>query len=92
MAKSHFEKQDIIISQFERICKQSAWEDKHGKTNLTATEQAILDGKKAKAKRALQPKQEEVRISFYNPNNPLNGSSSWSKQQWAEYKERNLKS
>jgi hypothetical protein len=31
---------------------------------------------------------EEVRISSYNPNNPMNGSSSWSKQQMAEHKER----
>ena len=29
---------------------------------------------------------EEVRISHYRPENPLNGSSSWTKQQWEDYK------
>lgn len=63
MPKSHIEKQNIIISQFERICKQAAWEEKNGKTNLSATEQAILEGNKAKAKRAAQPKMEDIRFS-----------------------------
>lgn len=47
-------------------------------------EESIENGKKN-----LKPKSEPApRISLYNPNNPLNGSSSWSKEKWAEYKEK----
>jgi len=31
---------------------------------------------------------EEVRISTYNPNNPMNGSSSWSKSEMADFKKK----
>ncbi len=57
--KTSYEKQDAIISQFERINRQQAWEAKHGKQNLTLSEQLLRDSQIRKEKAAKQPKQEE---------------------------------
>ncbi len=83
MAKSKgtkfaYDRQDQTIHQFSKDIRSS-----EHRTWLTATEQAILAGTKAK----LQPKKEREFISHYNPNNPLNGSSSWTREQWNFYKQ-----
>ena len=57
--KTSYEKQDAIISQFERINRQQAWEAKHGKQNLSVSEQLILESQQRKAKEANKPKVEE---------------------------------
>ena len=95
MAKSsrggltHYEKQDQTYSQFQRIIRKSEFEKRNPHyAEETQTEMLIRKGKEDKAKYAVTAKSnsEKIFISHYNPNNPLNGSSSWSKEQWAEYK------
>ena len=97
MAKStrggltNYEKQDILYSQFQRIIRKSEWEERNpDRRELTMVEKILKKSKEDKAKfqkkHAKRLEQQNVRVSFYNPNNPLNGSSSWSKEQWAEYK------
>jgi hypothetical protein len=94
MAKSsrggltNYEKQDVIYSQFQRAIRKSEWEDRNpSKRELTLveklTKQTKLD-KEIFAKKNID-REETPFISTYNPNNPLNGSSSWSKQKWSEY-------
>ena len=95
MAKSsrggltNYEKQDQIYSQFQRINRKAEWEKRNPQyAEETQVEMLIRKGKEDKAKYAetAKAKSEKVFISHYNPNNPLNGSSSWSKERWAEYK------
>jgi len=89
-----YEKQDVIYSQFKRIIRKSEWEERNpSKRELTLVEKLIKRSKEDKAKfiakhgdpALKEEKQISHRVSFYNPNNPLNGSSSWSKQKWSEY-------
>lgn len=70
-------KQDNVTSQFKRDIYQ---EEK--RTWLTIVEQSIIAGEKQKQRK----KPEQIQFSHYVPNNPLNGSCSWSKQKWEEYK------
>ena len=77
------EKQDRTIAQFSKDIRQM-----ETRTWLTAVEQAIEDGKRAKEYRERQAVKEQVFISFHNPDSPLRGSSTWSKQQWEEYRQR----
>ena len=95
MAKSsrggltNYEKQDQIYSQFQRIIRTSEFEKRNPQyAEETQIEMLIRKTKEDKAKYAetAKEKSSEVFISMYNPNNPLNGSSSWSKERWAEYK------
>ena len=97
MAKSsrggmtNYEKQDMIYSQFQRIIRKSEWEERNPeRRELTQVEKILKKSREDKAKfqkkHAERLKKESVRVSFYNPNNPLNGSSTWSKEQHAEYK------
>jgi hypothetical protein len=79
MAKFAYDKQDQVINQFQRDIRSSEKRDW-----LTATEQAILQGQRLKAERKTTS---EVRTSTYNPNNPLNGSSTWNREQWNYYKQ-----
>lgn len=88
---SHYEKQQMQINEFERINRQQAWEKRNPHLReLTMVEKIMKKTKEDKAKfqkkHAKRLEQQSVRMSFYNPNNPLNGSSSWSKEKWAEYK------
>ena len=88
---SHYEKQQMQINEFERINRKSAWEERNPHLReLTMVEKILKKSKEDKAKfqkkHAKRLEQQSVRMSFYNPNNPLNGSSSWSKEKWAEYK------
>jgi len=95
MAKSsrggltNYEKQDQIYSQFQRINRKAEFEKRNPHyAEETQVEKIIRQSKERKEKYAetAKAKSEKVFISHYNPNNPLNGSSSWSKEQWAEYK------
>ena len=98
MAKSsrggltNYEKQDVLYSQFQRIIRKAEWEERNpDKRELTQVEKLILQSKidreKFQKKHGDRDKRMfSQRISFYNPNNPLNGSTSWSKQQWADYR------
>ena len=88
---TNYEKQDQIYSQFQRIIRKSEWEERNpDRKELNQVEKILKKSKEDKAKfekkHSERIKKESVRVSFYNPNNPLNGSSSWNKQQWAEYR------
>jgi len=68
MALTKFEKQSIILNQFERIvnnAKRSSVPD--------FTTRELASSAKTNAKFAERAKPAAPRISFYNPNNPLNG-------------------
>ena len=68
-------KQDIVMSQFTKDIRQM-----ETRTWLNATERAIEMGKrKLEYQQSLQ--QPAPRISFYNPNNPLNGFKHKSKEE-----------
>ena len=94
MAKSrggltNYEKQDMIYSQFQRIVRKAEWEKRNPQyAEETQVEKIIRQSKERKAKyqAKLAKKPKQVFISHYNPNNPLNGSTSWSKEQWADYR------
>jgi hypothetical protein len=98
MAKSsrggltNYEKQDVLYSQFQRIIRKAEWEERNpDKRELTQVEKLIqqsrIDREKFQKKHGDRvQRQMSNRVSFYNPNNPLNGSSSWSKEQHAEYR------
>jgi hypothetical protein len=80
--KSGKEKQDNVYNEFQRVIRQSKYD------GPTMVEQIIADSAAEKlihAKR-LEQKPPSVFISHYNPDNPLNGSSHWSKSQWEVYK------
>lgn len=75
--------QDRVLSQFQKDIRQM-----ETRTWLTATEQAIEDGRKRKEYAEKQKQKEVVYRSFYNESSPLRGSSSWTKQQWEEYRQK----
>ncbi len=70
-------KQDIVISQFSKDIYQN---EKRQWTNIT--EKCIEQGVNRKPIETVT----QIRISQYNPNNPLIGSKHWSKEKHAEYK------
>jgi len=70
-------KQDQVISQFATDIRQH-----ETRKWLNITEKCIAEGAKRKPATV-----SEVRISQYNPNNPLNGSKNWTKEQHAEYRQ-----
>jgi hypothetical protein len=80
--KSGREKQDAIYAQFLSIIRNEKY------ASPTLTEQIIEETARKKEEFAKRKKPEIIQRSFYNPNNPLNGSTSWSKQQWEEYNEK----
>jgi hypothetical protein len=88
MAKSTFngkQKQDQVYAQFQRIIRMEKYAEP------TLVERIIEESRirKEKFEREKAKRQtEQVFRSFHNPDSPLRGSSSWSKQQWAEYRER----
>lgn len=69
MAKTNSEKQDQTIGQFERTLRNAKYSTPNTKTGIFVNP------------RKEAPKTEEVRISFYNPNNPLNGFRGKSKDE-----------
>lgn len=71
MPKFAYDKQDSVLYQFQKDIRQS-------ESGYNATEQCI-------SQKLQLPEQEKPRISLYNPNNPLNGSSSWKPEQWEIY-------
>jgi hypothetical protein len=77
------QKQDIVISQFRKDIRQH-----ETRTWLNITEQCIAEGAKRREYEQKQKEKNQVVISFHNPDSPLRGSSSWSKQQWEDYKSR----
>jgi hypothetical protein len=78
-------KQDLVIAQFQRTVRNERYS---GPTLVESIiEETRLRKEKYQAELAKKQK-ENVFISFHNPDSPLRGSSSWSKQQWAEYRER----
>lgn len=72
-----YDRQDQTIHQFQKDLRSA-----DRRNWLTITEQCILNG----ATKRTTPV-EKPRISHYNPNNPLNGSSSWTREQWNFYKQ-----
>lgn len=70
-------KQDQVLSQFSKDIYQN---EKRQWTNIT--EKCIEQGVNRKPIETVT----QVRISQYNPNNPLIGSKNWSKEKHAEYK------
>lgn len=82
--KTSYEKQDQIYNQFQRIIRKAEFEKRNPQyAEETQVEKIIRESKERKAKYAATAKanSEKVFISHYNPKNPLNGSSSWSKEQ-----------
>jgi hypothetical protein len=77
--KSGKEKQDQVYAEFQRIIRN----EKYAKPTLV--EQIIAETKRKQE--TYKPKPVEFR-SFYNPDSPLRGSSSWTKQQWEDYKSK----
>jgi hypothetical protein len=77
LGKTPIEKQNIVMKQFDRI-------NKYGLSDSAV----IVDIKKdsVSLQKRIKAAKPQVFYSFYNPNNPLNGSSSWTKQEWANYK------
>tara|TARA_B100001287_G_C22433558_1_gene412568 strand:+ start:390 stop:668 length:279 start_codon:yes stop_codon:yes gene_type:complete len=87
---SHYEKQQMQINEFERINRKQAWEKRNPHLReLTMVEKIIQKSKEQKEayQKKLAKKPKQVFISHYNPNNPLNGSSSWNKEQMQAYKD-----
>ena len=80
--KSGKEKQDQVYNEFQRVIRQ----EKYAEPNLV--QQIIAESAKQKAihEDRLKRNPPQPFRSFHNPNNPLNGSSSWSRTQWEEYK------
>ena len=75
-------KADTAINNVEREIRQMS-----KRTWLSISEQSILDGQLRAEKAKSQPATvSEIRISHYNPDSPLKGSSSWTKAQWETYK------
>ena len=73
------EKQQGIIDGFSREIR-----NERNRTQLNATEQAILQGERNKA--YVANLKEEPRISHHNPDSPLRGSKYWTADQWADYR------
>jgi hypothetical protein len=65
--------QDQILNQFERTIRSEKYAHTNG--TLSAVEMAIREGAKNKLRMEELRKnaKPEIRISHYNPNNPLNG-------------------
>lgn len=61
-------KQDAVIAQFSNDIRQLE------KRNWTTIAEKCMNNKRVETVT-------QVRISHYNPNNPLNGSSNWTKEQ-----------
>jgi hypothetical protein len=85
MSKFAYDKQDQTIAQFNRINRMAA-----RNPEPTWFEKQVIESKqRAEAYRAKNAKKvEEPRISFYNPNNPLNGFSAKSKSEQREITQR----
>ena len=75
MSKFAYDRQDQTIHQFSKDIRQH-----ETRTWKNATEIAMESARKTFNKPT-------VRVSFYDPNNPLNGSSSWSREQWNYFKQ-----
>jgi hypothetical protein len=78
LGKTPEEKQNIVLKQFDRI-------NKYGLSD-NSVEAEIKKPSNSVQKRIAKATKEPVFYSFYIPDNPLNGSSSWTKQEWANYK------
>jgi hypothetical protein len=75
-------KADTAINNVEREIRQMS-----KRTWLSISERSILEGQQRAEKAKSQPATvTQVRISSYNPDSPLKGSSSWTKAQWETYK------
>jgi len=70
--KTVYEKQDAIIAKFAKTAKYGKSQD--------ITKKTKAQEKNDRAART------PFFISVYDPNNPLNGSSSWTKMEWENYK------
>ena len=79
--KSIGEVQDQILNQFRRDIR--SYETRHKSGNLSAVEQAIEDGRRNRERMEEIKKKSDQKpfISFYNPNNPLNGFKYKSKEE-----------
>jgi hypothetical protein len=75
-AKNGLEKQAIILSQFERIVRNEKY-----RTEPTLVESIIAESAKKRAEWEKKKPTPSPRISFYNPNNPLNGFNTKSKDE-----------
>ncbi len=69
-------KQDAVISQFTNDIRQLE------RRNWTTIAEKCMNTKRVETVT-------QVRISFYDPNNALNGSSKWTKEQRQSYAKSN---
>jgi len=75
-AKNGLEKQAIILSQFERIVRNEKY-----RTEPTLVESIIAESAKKRAEWEKKKPTPQPFISHYNPNNPLNGFNTKSKDE-----------
>lgn len=73
--KDNLQRQNRVISGFGAVVRSEARRIASGELNFI--EREILQSAKRTA--AMSPQNEKPRISFYNPNNPLNGINGKSK-------------
>ena len=71
-------KQDAVISQFTNDIRQLE------RRNWTTIVEKCMNQTKPETVT-------QVRISHYNPNNPLNGSSNWTKEQHQSFRQSQKK-
>jgi hypothetical protein len=75
-------KADTAINNVQKEIRQMEKRDW-----LTISERSIQEGQLRAEKAKSKPETvTQVRISSYNPDSPLKGSSSWTKAQWETYK------
>ena len=70
------EKQTRIAAQFAKDIRQESTRDWSKISERIGTAPRV-------------EKSQVIRVSHYNPNNPLNGSKNWTKAQLAEYRANN---
>lgn len=70
-AKNGLEKQNQIIGQFQSVIRSEERRIRRGEMNFI--ESVIAESARKRAEWEKRKPAEQPRISFYNPNNPLNG-------------------
>ena len=61
--KSIYEKQQMVIDSFERINRQSRYEEKYGKDNLTVSEKMIEECQKRRRENKNKENEEKPKFS-----------------------------
>lgn len=84
--KNGLEKQNAIIGQFQSVIRSEERRIRKGELNFV--ESVIAESMRKKAEFEKSKPADQPRISFYNPNNPLNGFKGKSKDEQQEIMKR----